>query len=139
MWRQCSAPTAERLTLPGRHRIEVWRDRTWPSRGTCRWNRRLVMLCRNRLCDCRRGGAAESEAVNQLSPSVRASQLSFRVGPRSDHSGEEAAFKAGVDVHDGHVAGAAVEHREQGRHAPEVGAVTDAGGDSDNWTSDVAA
>ena len=48
-----------------------------------------------------------------------------------DQAGHVASSETVVDVHHGHVAGAAVEHPQQGRQAMKARAVADAGGDAD--------
>jgi hypothetical protein len=49
-----------------------------------------------------------------------------------DEAGDVAGAEAVVDIDDGDVAGATVEHAEQGGEAVEAGAIADAGGDGDD-------
>ena len=53
-----------------------------------------------------------------------------------DAGGNARGAKTVVDVHDGNIGSAGIEHTEQRRDAAEAGAVADAGGHGDHWQRD---
>ena len=50
-----------------------------------------------------------------------------------NHAGEASGSKPIVNIDHSHIAGAAIEHAQQGGYALETGAITDAGGNSNDW------
>ena len=56
-----------------------------------------------------------------------------------DQAGDVASLESGVDVDDGDVARATIEHAQQRCQSLKIGSLADAGGDADHGAGDVTA